>query len=173
MLLLASDSFNLLAINPGLVFWTVVTFLTVLGILWRFAWNPIVQAMDARNNKIESELKESQRLSEEAEELLKDYEAKIEKAEQESLEFAEKGKREAERSRERILREAEEKSKEMLSRAEKEIGQAKIAAVQEIQEGIVNTTIQIISKILKVDVGDEEHRSLIVDELKKSSLLKK
>ncbi len=164
---LASDSFNLLAVNPGLVFWTVVTFMTVLGILWLFAWKPIIHALDARNDKVESELKDSQKLREDAEKLLEAYEAKIESAKGEATKLLERSKKEAEVAGVRIVKEAEEKRKEVISQTQKEIEQAKIAVVQEIQNGIVNTTLQIVSKILQTNVDDLKHKELIVNELKK------
>ena len=167
---LASDSFNLLAINPGLVFWTVITFVTVLTILWLFAWKPIIDALDIRNDKIESELKESQRLREDAEKLLKDYEAKIESAKDEATSLLETSKKEAEEAGVRIIKKAEEKNQAMATQAKKEIAQARLAVIQEIQDSIVNTTIQIVSKILKTDVTDAKHKKLIVDELKNTSL---
>ncbi|HJU86348.1 MAG TPA: F0F1 ATP synthase subunit B, partial [Gemmatimonadota bacterium] len=36
---------DLLAADPGLIVWTIVTFLLLLGILWKFAWNPILGAL--------------------------------------------------------------------------------------------------------------------------------
>ncbi len=167
---LASDSFNLLAINPGLVFWTVVTFLVVLFVLWLFAWKPIIQALDARNDKIEDELRESQRLREEAEHLLQTYQLKIENAKKEIVELTEQGKKDAEEAGSLILKQAESKNKELIVETKKEIEQAKFVVVQELQETMVHTTMQIISKILKVDIDDKKHTDLVVGELSKVSL---
>ena len=170
-IILASESFNLLAANPGLVFWTVVTFLTVLIILWLFAWKPIIQAIDARNDKIEGELKESQRLREESEKLLRDYESKMKEAQTETMRLIGEGKKEAEETRAKILKKAEKENSEIKARMKQEIEQAKISAVQEIQESMVNMTIQVISKIFKKDVDDKTHKELIMNELKEISIL--
>ena len=37
------------AVNPGLSIWATVVFLVTLGILWRFAWGPILGAVEARD----------------------------------------------------------------------------------------------------------------------------
>ena len=93
----------------GLYFWTVVTFLTVLIILWLFAWKPIIQAIDARNDKIEGELKESQHLREESEKLFRDYESKMKEAQSETIQLIDEGKKEAEETRAKILKKSRKK----------------------------------------------------------------
>ena len=161
-----AGSFNLLSVHPGLVFWTVVTFLTVLLVLWLFAWKPMIQALDSRNDKVENDLKESQRLREEAEKLLKEYEEKIKSSHKETVQLMEQSKKDAEAAREKILKKAEEESRELRERVEREIEQTKESAIQEIKSSIVNTTIAILSKILKKNVTDDSHKELILDELK-------
>ncbi|HMY44659.1 MAG TPA: ATP F0F1 synthase subunit B, partial [Leptospiraceae bacterium] len=56
-LFIASEGgLSLLSVNPGLAIWTTLTFLLVLGVLHRFAWQPIIQALDERAGKIQSDL---------------------------------------------------------------------------------------------------------------------
>ena len=38
----------LFSINPGLSVWTVLVFLALLAILWRYAWGPMLGALEAR-----------------------------------------------------------------------------------------------------------------------------
>ena len=166
MVTILAGSFNLLSVHPGLVFWTIITFLTVLLLLWLFAWKPIIQAIDVRNDKVENDLKESERLREEAKNLLKEYEEKIENSQKEASKIIEQSKIDAESVREKILKGVQEESKELRERVEKEIEQAKENAIQEIKNSIVDTTITILSKILKKNVGDRSHGELILNELK-------
>ena len=51
---IASEGGNggLLDVNPGLMVWTVVTFLVLLFILKKVAWKPILTALDKRENDI-------------------------------------------------------------------------------------------------------------------------
>ena len=97
------SGFNLLAVNPGLVFWTVVTFLTVLLCLWLFAWKPLLQAIDQRNDKIENDLNESAKLREEADALVKEYKKKIDLALQEASKILDESRKNAEKDRQRII----------------------------------------------------------------------
>ena len=43
---------TLFAVDPGLMFWTVATFLVLLFVLSRFAWKPLLGALDARETRI-------------------------------------------------------------------------------------------------------------------------
>ncbi len=40
---------GLLKVDPGLLLWTIITFVVLLLILWKAAWKPIVEALDARS----------------------------------------------------------------------------------------------------------------------------
>ena len=53
---------ELLSADPGLIVWTIVTFLLLLGILWKFAWNPILGALDAREQAIQKTIDDAERL---------------------------------------------------------------------------------------------------------------
>ena len=166
MFIILAGSFDLLSVHPGLVFWTVITFLTVLLLLWLFAWKPLIRALDSRNDKIENDLRESQHLREEAEKLLKEYEEKIENSRKEARLFMEQSKKDAISLKEKILQKAEAEAKELRAKTKKEIEQAKEAVISEVRNSIVDASILLLSKILKEDVEDETHKQIILDKLK-------
>lgn len=170
MPLLAGGSFNLLAVNPGLVIWTVVTFVIVLTILWLFAWKPIIKALDERNDRVKDDLEKSRQLREEAERLFKEYEDKLEAAKVEAHEIVEESRRDADAVRTRMLEEAQTESNRMKERAETDIEQAKKKALSEIESSVVDITVQVLSKVLKDEVSAEKHKEVIEKEL---SLIKK
>ena len=57
-------------INPGLTFWTVVTFLVLLVVLLEVAWGPIVKMLDEREKTIHEAIEAAKRERAEAEKLL-------------------------------------------------------------------------------------------------------
>ncbi|MCS6984159.1 MAG: F0F1 ATP synthase subunit B [Leptospiraceae bacterium] len=165
MLLLAAASLDLLAVNPGLLIWTLVTFLVVLVILWLFAWKPIIRALDERNAKIEGDLKESEELRLRAEKLLRDYEEKMEKARSEAMELLEEGKRDAEVQREKILKQAQEEAKHILEKAQQEIELAKVKAISEVEDSVIALSSELMRRIFRDRLSIEEHRKLLSEEL--------
>ena len=68
---------DLLSADPGLIVWTIVTFLLLLGILWKFAWNPILGALDAREQAILDALDVAVRLQAEDEDLLQEHHKRL------------------------------------------------------------------------------------------------
>ena len=64
---------SLFSVDVGLAFWTVVTFLALLAILTRFAWKPLLGALDARAKGIQDDIDEARSQRDDAEELLDRY----------------------------------------------------------------------------------------------------
>jgi F-type H+-transporting ATPase subunit b len=50
---------GLLDVNPGLLIWTIITFSIVVIILRKFAWNPIINALDERADKIHGDIEKA------------------------------------------------------------------------------------------------------------------
>jgi len=165
MVLLTGTSIDLLKVSPGLVFWTSVTFILVLVVLWLFAWKPIIQGLDARNDKIQEDLDNSRKLREQAESLMADYQKHLHAAKDQALHIIEEGKRDAEAIRHRILEDAKKEAEEIHNRAIGEISQAKAKAIKELEQEVVDLSVAIISKILSRDVSKEDHRNIILKEL--------
>ncbi len=166
MFFLAGSGFDLFAVNPGLIFWTVVTFLTVLLVLWKFAWKPIMEGLDARNSKIEDDLEKSKQLREEAESLLNQYKNKISKAEEEAMQIMASKKKYAEEQYNKIISKADEDSKEIVEKSKQQIESAKKQAILELEKGVIHISSKIIKKILEEDVDISKHTNLIQNELK-------
>jgi F-type H+-transporting ATPase subunit b len=68
---------DLLSAEPGLIFWTIVTFLLLLAILWKFAWNPILGALDARERAIQKTIEDAERLQAEAQAILEEHQKRL------------------------------------------------------------------------------------------------
>jgi len=96
LFVLASGSFNLLEVHPGLVIWTLVTFLLVVGILKKFAWDTILHALDARAEKVEGDIKKAESTRAEAEKVLHDYKAKIQSSKDEADKIIAEAKKDGE-----------------------------------------------------------------------------
>ena len=61
---------GLLRVEPGLLLWTIITFIVLLTILWKAAWKPVVEALDARAEKVRSDIENADRSRQQAEKLL-------------------------------------------------------------------------------------------------------
>ena len=61
---------NLVDVRPGLIFWTLVTFVLVALLLRRVAWGPILKVVDEREKAIAASIESAKRERAEAEQLL-------------------------------------------------------------------------------------------------------
>lgn len=75
---------GLFSINLGLMIWTIVLFGLLLGVLWKFAWGPILAVLDARESGIQEALDRAAHERQEAEGLLADHRAQLAEARREA-----------------------------------------------------------------------------------------
>jgi len=90
---------SIMQLNPGLTFWTIVTFLVVLVILRLTAWKPIMAMIDERERTIREALESAKREREEAERLLAEQKEAIANARREAAELIRKNQAEVEAAR--------------------------------------------------------------------------
>ena len=55
--------------DPGLFIWTIVTFLVLVTLLAKFAWGPLLKALDQRQAAIRKSLDDAQQAKQELEKL--------------------------------------------------------------------------------------------------------
>ncbi len=163
----AGGGLNLLGVNPGLVIWTLVTFLLVVFILKKFAWDRILQALDERTAGIESEIQKAKSLREAAEKALAEYESKIANAKDEALEIVNEAKSDATNLKNRMIEDANREIRKMKEQSVRDIELAKAKAVQELQTQIADMSVMIASEILEKGLKKEDYQAFIEKELSK------
>jgi F-type H+-transporting ATPase subunit b len=147
----------------GVIFWTFLSFLVVFFILRKFAWKPIINMLNERDQSIEQALssadsarKEMQKLEMKNEELVK--EAKLER---ESL------LKEAKDTQTKIISEARESAKDeakrMIEKARKEISAEREAAFAEMKNEIVSYAVEIAEKILRQELQDKDKQQQVAE----------
>jgi F-type H+-transporting ATPase subunit b len=150
-------------LNPELqvLLWSIFIFVALMGLLWKFAWGPIMEALEKREHNIQHKIDEAEKKHAEALAKLADYEKKLNAAKDEAAAIIAEGKKDVLRIKEEILAEANKESAKTLERAKREIELAKEAAVVELREKVVVLTAQIATKIIEREVKPDDHRRLI------------
>ncbi len=162
----------LITINPGLVIWTLITFVLLFFILKKFAWGPILNALDEREQNIKNNVAKAQTTREEAEILLAEYKEQLDSIKDEARKLVEEGRVKGEKAREDLLEQARKEYEEQLGRAKKEITLAKQKAVDEVQGYIVDLTLDMASKVTEKSLTGDDHRRLALETLSEASKLK-
>ena len=143
--------------------YTIVVFLMLLGVLWRFAWGPLMKALEEREQRIAKKISEAEEFRRASEERLKEYERRIMNAKDEAAAIIAEGKRDAEKVREEIMATAQGESAKALERAKREIVLAKEAAVHDLREQMVGLASELAGRVIQREVKPEDHRRLIED----------
>lgn len=145
----------------GLVFWTGLAFATVLLVLYKTAWAPLLAALDAREQGIAGQKAEAERLRAEAEKLKASYEDKLEQARREATAIIAEGEADRKRLIEDARHAAESEAREVKERTQHEIGLARDKAVAGLQQEAAKLGMLIAQKVLAAELDAAKHRAVI------------
>lgn len=141
--------------------WTIIIFLIVLFALYKFAFPPILGAVEAREAHIEELLVAAQRDREEAQRLLEEQRTKHEELRAQVQEMVAEGRAAGERMREDIVAEARREQQSILERARRDIEQETERALAELKAQAVELAIAAASRLVEKDLDQEGNRRLV------------
>ena len=144
---------------------TLVVFGLVIVVLGKYAWPPILHALNEREARIRAALENAQREREEADRLLAEYERKIEAARQEAAAIVEAGRRNAEEVARRIQEQARRDGAQMVERARREIQLAADAAKHEVYDLAAELAVEVAGRIIRKELAPGDHRALVAESL--------
>jgi F-type H+-transporting ATPase subunit b len=145
--------------------YTILVFLLLLAVLWRYAWGPLMGALAEREERIARKISDAEAVGRAAEEKLKEFEQKLATAKEAAAAIIAEGKRDATRVSEEILESLDFQSAKALARAKREIQMAKEAAVHDVRQQMVRFTAELAAKVISREVRPEDHRRLIEEAL--------
>jgi F-type H+-transporting ATPase subunit b len=154
---------GLFQINVGLMIWTVVIFALLLIVSWRFAWGPILAALEAREKGIQNSLDEAKSRQEEAAKLLEEHKAQLADARRQAGEILAEGREAGDRLKKELEGKAREESEAILTRARAEIEREKEAALDTLRKESVDLALAAASKLLHAKLDDDQDRKLIME----------
>lgn len=149
-------------INVGLSLWTVVVFLALLWVLRRFAWGPILGAVEAREERIQGALDESARQREEAAALLEEHKQQLADARRQAQEIVAEGKAAGDKVRREIEARAREEGQALLERARRDIHREKEEALGEIRKASVDLALAAAGRLMEEKLDGKADRELVL-----------
>ena len=157
---------SLLDVNPGLIIWTIVTFLILLFILKKVAWKPILSALDQREKDIKDSLEKAEKAKEDAQKILDENQATLAKAEEESKKIIEQSRSYAENLKEQMLKESKEQAKKIVEDAADEIDRRKDSAFEELKDQVAKIAVNAAEKIMKQNLDADKNKHIVDSYLK-------
>jgi F-type H+-transporting ATPase subunit b len=147
--------------DPGLFIWTIVTFLVLLGLLTRYAWRPLLVALQARQDRIRQALEEAKAASEERERLQRESADIIRRARVEADAIVSASRADADRLRDEARHKARGDAAAIVAAAERQIQLDAVRARQELRQEAVDLSIAIASKLIRRNLRPEDNQMLI------------
>jgi len=156
---------KLLTPDFGLVIWMSITFLTVLFLLSKFAWKPIMKMISEREKSIEEALLSAERAKADMlklqagnEQLLRDAQAE--------RDLILKAARDA---KDEIVAEARNKASQEAERliglAREAINNERMAAVTELKNQVAQLSLQVAEKLIKQQLSSDEKQKELAEKL--------
>ena len=154
-------------INPGLIVWTIITFIAALVILRAVAWKPLLGALTAREEKIRTQIAQAESARREAERLLEENKAQLARADKQSQRMLRESRDMGERLKAEILEKAQQSSRQMVDQAKEEIRREKDSALQDLRAEVADLAIGAAGKLLDANLDSPKHRALVDDAIRR------
>lgn len=151
----------------GLIFWTSLSFLILLFILGKYAWKPILAAVNERENSIESALSRAEAVKEEMARLTSENEALLKQARAERDAIL----AEATKVKNQIISDAKDSANRegarLIEHARQEINNQKAIAIADVKNQVATLSLEIAEKVLRKQFEDQKKQDELVKDLLK------
>lgn len=156
---------DLLFPSTGLLFWMTLTFLVVLGILWKFGFPVIVNMVNERKAFIDDSLRKAHEANERLANIQKEGESILQEAREKQAQIL----KEAAATRDAIVEKAQEKARvegaRLLNEAKAEIENEKQAAISDIRRQVATLSVEIAEKVLREKLGNDKTQMDLIDRM--------
>ena len=156
----------LVQVDPGLYIWAIVTFLVLLALLTKFAWKPLLQALEAREGTIRKALDDAQKATLELERLNRESAQIIRQARVDAESIITMSRSDAERHKEEMRQKARTEAEGIVKNAERQIQLETARALQQIRHEAADLSVAIASKLIQRNISKEDNEKLIDEALR-------
>ena len=159
--LLASAGEAQVPIWYDLPFWSLVIFLVLVFVLWKFAGEAIANGLDNREKSIAESIAAAERSQQGAKRMLTEYEAKLAGAAAQVQALLDEARRDAEHTRQEILAEAKLSAEAERNRALREIATATDGALKQLAEASADMAVAIAGRVVRSQLSPADHTRLV------------
>ena len=148
-------------INTGLSVWTLIVFGILIFLLGKFAWGPILGAVEAREQGIQSALDKAAESNAEAAKLLAEHKEQLADARRQASELINEGKAAGQTVREEIEEKARAEAQAIVERARSEIVRERDAALDALRRESVELALAAATRLMQEKLDQDKDRALV------------
>jgi F-type H+-transporting ATPase subunit b len=152
--------------DPGLYIWTILTFLVLLALLARFAWRPLLSALERRADSIRKSLDDARKARQELERLQAESVRILAEARSEADTIISRTRSDASLAADELKQKARADANNIVRNAERQIEAETSRALQKIRHEAIDISVAIASKLLQRNLSKEDNERLIDETFK-------
>ena len=141
----------------------ILNFIVLLWVLAKFAYKPLIKAMDDRRNRIINDLDSAEQTRLDAEALKAQYVEQMANARQEATEIVDKANKVAQNLHDEFMEQARAEKDAMMATAKERIEQDKKQALVDIRTQVIALSTQIASKVVNQKLNSTEDQKLVAE----------
>jgi F-type H+-transporting ATPase subunit b len=149
----------------GLFFWTLIALLFVIFLLKKFAWKPILEALNEREKGIADSISAAERIKAEMANMKSEHDVLLNQAREERTQLL----KEAKETKDKIVNEAKEQAKEeankIMMEARQQIEFQKNAAIIDVKNQIGSLVIEVSEKVLRKELSNKAEQNQYINTL--------
>ena len=149
----------------GLFFWQSVLFLALLFLLRKYAWKPILNAVNDREEGIKNALDSAEKAKREMENLQADNQKLLKEARAEREAML----KEARDIKNKMIEDAKDEAKaeagKLVAQAQASIETEKKAAIAELKSQVANLSIDIAEKVVREELSNKDKQIQLVESM--------
>jgi F-type H+-transporting ATPase subunit b len=155
---------GLLEIEPGLIFWTLITFALLYFFLRWKVFGPILKATEEREKRIRDSVEEGRRQREEAEKLLAEQKKLLGDARRESAEMMKASAAQAEKAKGELMASARKEAEEIANQAKRQIEDERKRAETQLRGMVVDLALEAAEKLLGEALKDPAKQKALIEQ---------
>lgn len=152
---------NPMEFTPDLAIFTGIIFLVLMAVLWKFAWGPISQGLQRREQGIADQIAQAEEANTKARELLSEYEQKLAASQEEVRAIIAQGRQDAEKVGREMVDKAKAEADTERRRALDQIDNATTMALKELADKSATLAVDLAGKIVGAQLNAADHARLI------------
>jgi F-type H+-transporting ATPase subunit b len=152
--------------DPGLYVWTIITFLVLLVVFNKLAWQPLKQVLKTREELIRKSLDDAQKAKQELERLHVESQRILTEARVHADKILSETRSDANRLRDELKQKAQSEAAGIVKNAERQIEMETARALQQIRTEAVDLSVALASKLLQRNLTKEDNERLIEETFK-------
>jgi F-type H+-transporting ATPase subunit b len=150
-------------LNPdkGLIIWTIVSFAVLVLVLGKFAWKPLLAALQEREEGIRKAIDDAASAKLSADQLKAQYEQELAKAQDKAAGMLSQAQVDARKVREQLIKDAEADALRLMEQAKRQLDEEKSKLSLELRQEVAGLTLKVAEKLLRHSVNAKENEALV------------